>query len=106
MALALELGESDPDALGDRLTLDQFREWRAFYDLRPWGDDWRRSGRMVTLLATAAGAKVEADFERKFSPTYAGDEPPPRQSQDEMLAELRKVPAFAAQLAAREGGEE
>jgi hypothetical protein len=103
MSLALELGEEDADALAERLTVDQVREWWAFYALRPWGDEWRRSGRMVTLLATAAGAKLDAGFEDKFLPTYAGEEPPRPQSQEEMLAELRKVPAFAAQLAAREG---
>ncbi len=98
MALALELGEVDADALGDRLSMEQFREWRAFYEMRPWGDDWRRSGRMVTLLAAAAGAKVGPEFESKFLPTYQGEKAASVQSEAEMIAELRKIPAFAAQL--------
>ncbi len=81
--------------------MDAIREWRAYYELRPWGDPWRRSGRQVTLLAAAAGAKVAPDFEKLFLPTYTGEEIT-FQSEAEMLAELRKVPAFAAQLDARE----
>lgn len=84
--------------------MDALREWRAYYELRPWGDPWRRSGRQVTLLAAAAGAKVAPDFEKLFLPTYTGEtsEKITFQSEAEMLAEVRKVPAFAAQLEARE----
>lgn len=83
--------------------MDVLREWRHFYDLEPWGDDWRRSGRVVALLGSALGAKLDDSFERRFLPTYREEEPEPvrPQTEEEMIAELRKIPAFAKQLEGR-----
>jgi hypothetical protein len=97
------MGTVDVDGLAERMPMDLVREWRHFYDLEPWGDDWRRSGRMVALLGAALGGKCGPDFERKFLPTYREEEPEPvrQQTEAEMIAELRKIPAFAKQLEGR-----
>ena len=101
--LALALGTWDVDGLAERMPMDLVREWRHFYDREPWGDDWRRSGRMVALLGAALGGKTGPDFETKFSPTYREEEPEPirQQTEAEMIAELKKIPAFAKQLEGR-----
>ena len=90
MRLALEVGEWDVDSLAERMTVHQMAEWAAFYKLSPWGDAWRRSGRMVAMIAAAFGAKPGEGFEDKFMPgggRYRGM----NQSETEMLDELRKV---------------
>ena len=90
MRLALEVGEWDVDALAKKMTVQQMAEWAAFYKLSPWGDSWRRSGRMVAMIAAAFGAKPGEGFENKFMPgggRYRGM----NQSEAEMLDELRKV---------------
>jgi len=85
------------------MPLELMREWRAFYELEPWGEPWRRSGRMVALLGAALGGKCGPDFERTFLPTYREEPAAPArpQTEAEMIAELRKVPAFAKQLEGR-----
>jgi hypothetical protein len=57
----------------------------------------------VAILGTALGGKADADFENRFLPTYREPEPEPvrQQTQEEMIAELKKIPAFAAQLEGR-----
>ncbi len=67
----------------------------AYWTLEPFGDDWARSGKLAAVLASSNGAKVDTDFEAKFLPSYRA----PVQTTDEMIAELKKVPAFAAQMA-------
>ncbi len=67
----------------------------AYWTQEPFGDDWARSGKLAAVLASSNGAKVDTDFEAKFLPSYRA----PVQTTDEMIAELKKVPAFAAQMA-------
>ena len=67
----------------------------AYWTLEPFGDEWARSGKLAAVLASSNGAKVDTDFEAKFLPSYRA----PVQTTDEMIAELKKVPAFAAQMA-------
>ena len=67
----------------------------AYWTLEPFGDDWARTGKLAAVMASSNGAKVDTDFETKFLPSYRA----PVQTTDEMIAELKKVPAFAAQMA-------
>lgn len=67
----------------------------AYWTLEPFGDDWARSGKLAAILASSNGAKVDTDFETKFLPSYRS----PVQTKEQMIEELRKVPAFAAQMA-------
>lgn len=95
--LALQLGVWDVDALADSMTLDTFREWMAFYSVEPFGDEWRRTARLASVVAAAAGAKVEGELEEKFLPgggIYHGL----NAAECQMLDELRKVPELRDQL--------
>lgn len=76
-----------------RLPLPAFRRWLAFYRLEPFGDDWRRTARAVTLLSGAFGAKVKEDAEEMFLPTY--DPSRPTQTPEEMARELAKLKQIA-----------
>lgn len=67
----------------------QIRRWCAVYRLEPFGNDWRRTARLATILAGALGAKVKEDFEEMFLPTY--DPSRPTQSPEEMARELAKL---------------
>jgi hypothetical protein len=67
----------------------------AFWRVEPFGDEWARSGKLAAVTAAAQGAKVEPDFETKFLPSYRA----PVQTTEQMIAELKKIPAFAAQMA-------
>lgn len=98
--LALALGVWNVDDLAERIPMDLFWEWAAFYRLCPWGDDWRRTGRLATIVAAAAGAKVEGDLEERFMPgggKYRGM----NQTEIEMIEELKKIPQIRAQFDAR-----
>ena len=73
--------------------MSMMTEWMAFYRMEPWGDEWRQSGRLATIVAAAAGAKPDGNLEEKFLPgggIYRG------MNADEMrvLDELRKIPGF------------
>lgn len=78
-----------------------FWEWCAYYRIAPWGDAWRRAGRLASHIAASSGAKVEGgeigDIEESFMPTggkYRGM----NQTEIEMLRELRKIPAIREQI--------
>ena len=98
--LALKLGVWDVDALADSMPVELFKEWMAFYMIEPWGDEWRRTGRLTALMVAAAGAKVEGELEEKFLPgggMYRGM----NQTEAQMLDELRKIPIFREQIDGR-----
>lgn len=99
--LALELDIWDVAALAAEIRIDQLAGWMAFYRIEPFGQDWRRTARMVALLATALGAKVKEDFEEVFLPGY--DPGRQMQSDDEILAELMKIPVFKKQAKQAKG---
>lgn len=88
--LALEHGIWDVENWKRSITLDQLKRWMAFYRVEPFGQDWRRAARATMFTVTAAGAKVQEDFEEMFLPTY--DPSRPTQTEEEMLAELMKIP--------------
>lgn len=85
----------DVEALSKRITLRQLKWWMAFWRVEPFGDEWARTGKLAAVAAAAQGAKVEPDFEEKFLPSYRA----PVQTTEQMIAELRKIPAFAEQMA-------
>lgn len=89
----MKIGEWDVDGLGKKIPIPLLVEWMAFYFLEPWGDEWRRSGRLATIVAAASGAKTDGNLEEKFLPgggIYRGLNP----QEAQMLDELRKIPGF------------
>lgn len=90
--LALAIGEWDVDAMG-AMPMPLLAEWMAYWQVEPFGDEWRRTGRLATIVAAAAGAKVEGDLEEKFLPgggIYRGM----NQTEAQMLDEIRKIPGY------------
>lgn len=85
------------EALSKRISLRQLKWWAAYWMVEPFGDDWARSGKLAAVMAAAQGAKVDSDFEEKFLPSYRA----PVQTNEQMIAELKKIPIFAAQLEAK-----
>ena len=67
--LALALGVWDVDALAASMPMPLVLEWMAYYIRAPFGDEWRRTGRLAGIVAAAAGAKVDGDLEEHFLPT-------------------------------------
>ncbi len=67
----------------------------AFWRVEPFGDEWARTGKLAAVTAAAQGSRVDSDFEEKFLPSYRA----PVQTTEQMIAELRKIPAFAKQMA-------
>lgn len=53
--LCLELGEVHPDYLLPRLTSRQLSEWMAYFDLRPFGQDYtdQQIAQVACILANA-----------------------------------------------------
>jgi hypothetical protein len=94
--LALEMNEPDVDAFASRLTMRSLAMWQGFYDVEPFGDEWRQSMRLANMIRAMAGADVKVEDEDKLMPNYR----PPVQTEAEMIAELAKIPAFAEQLRA------
>ena len=92
--LALAMGIWDVEAFKHTITIRQLRKWMAMWRVEPFGDEWRRSGRAALV---ASGGKIEADSEDKFLPSYREKQ----QTEAELIAELRKIPGFAKQLAGR-----
>ena len=90
--LALACGEWDVVKLERDISLPQLREWIAYYRLEPFGDDWRRTGRLAAVTAASNGAKIGHDMEDKFLPTYRPGGPP--QTDAEMERELAKISAY------------
>jgi hypothetical protein len=85
------------ETLSKRISLRQLRWWAAYWMVEPFGDDWSRSGKLAAVMAAAQGAKVEPDFEEKFLPSYRA----PVQTEEELKAQLRRIPFFAAQMEAK-----
>lgn len=84
--LALALGRSHAELLR---TVDaaELAEWEAYWTIEPWGDEWRMSARMTTAICTAWGGKNLK--EEMLMPSHRKR----RQTQDEMIANLRALAA-------------
>jgi hypothetical protein len=94
--LALAMREPDIDALAGRLTMRQLAMWQGFWRVEPFGDEWRQTARLATVIKAMAGVDVKPGDEDKLMPNFR----PPVQTEDEVVAELSKIPSFAAQLRA------
>ena len=95
--LAREMREIDPDALAERMPLPLLWEWIAYYQREPFGDEWRRTGRLAALVVASSGAKVDGEMEELFMPgggIYRGM----NQTEVQMLEELRKIPEFKERI--------
>lgn len=95
--LALRFGVMDVDAFAATVPVRVVRQWMVFWNAEPFGDEWRMSGKLASVIAATMGGEVPADFEDKFLPSYRA----PVQTKEQMLEQLRKIPAFAAQMEAK-----
>ena len=68
--LALALGRHDVDKLAEEMTPGQIAEWMAFWQIEPFGDEWRRTARATVMMANVMGAKIKPDNETQFLPGY------------------------------------
>ena len=84
----------DVEELSKRITLRQLKWWMGFWRVEPFGDEWSRTGKLAAVTAAAAGSKVEPDFEERFLPSYRA----PVQTEEELKAQLRRIPFFARQM--------
>ncbi|HEV3416655.1 MAG TPA: hypothetical protein VG056_07580 [Pirellulales bacterium] len=76
--LCLALGCPHPDHLP--LYADQFAEWREYYQLEPFGDDWRQTALLAFISARKGGAR-HCTIE-DFMPTRKAE----RQQSDEQVS--------------------
>ena len=84
----------DVDEWAKRIPLRVLKGWMAYWTVEPFGDEWARTGKLAAVVASSNGAKVDTNFEEKFLPSYRA----PDQTREDMIEELRKIPAFAAKL--------
>ena len=94
--LALAMNEPDVDAFASRITIRTLAMWQGFWDVEPFGDEWRQVCRLMNVVRAMAGVETKIEDEEKLMPNYL----PPVQTEAEIVAELAKIPAFAAQLRA------
>lgn len=84
----------DVDEWAQRIPLRVLRGWMAYWILEPFGDEWSRTGKLAAVMAEAQGHKLEPDFGDKFLPSYRA----PVQTEEELKAQLRRIPFFARQM--------
>lgn len=97
MRLALACGEWDIRSFMRKLDAWTLSQWAAFYAREPFGEDWRRSGRLAAMLAAMHGAKTSGDLEDLFMPgggKYRGM----NAAEIAMHDELKKIPQLAKKL--------
>lgn len=92
--LGLQVGVWDVEGWKKQITVRQIRKWMAAWRVEPFGDEWRRTGRAALMVS---GAKLDPETEDRFLPSYR--EKP--QTEEELIAELKKVPKFRKQLEAQ-----
>jgi hypothetical protein len=96
--LALEAGEINvEEELKPRIKRSQLARWAAYYRVEPWGNPWRRAGRMTALIRAALGCRYDRGDEERFLPSYReGDESRPAvpQTDEEIAAALAALPGL------------
>jgi hypothetical protein len=96
--LALEAGEINvEEELKPRIKRSQLARWAAYYRVEPWGNPWRRAGRMTALIRAALGCRYDRGDEERFLPSYReGDESRPAvpQTDEEIEAALAALPGL------------
>ena len=45
------------DELLDKMTSTELAEWMAFYCVEPFGDEWKQTGLLCSMVGNAAGGK-------------------------------------------------
>lgn len=92
--LCLALGYSHPDELLSRLTLAQYQEWVAFYELEPFGDlraDQRQAAGV--LWGISPYLKEHTDLPDLHYPYFDEIE-----SEDDFVARAKRLSAAAKEL--------
>lgn len=90
--LALEMKIWDVERWSRQISVVQLRYWLAYYRIEPFGQTWRRTGRLVTMLVAALTGRMKTELEDQFLPTYRDTDRV--MSEQEMIAELQKSPLF------------
>ena len=85
----------DVEEWAKKIPLRVLKGWMAYWIVEPFGDEWARTGKLAAVVASAQGGNVEPDFEEKFLPSYRS----PVQTEEELKAQLRRIPFFAKQMA-------
>lgn len=77
------MGEPFPDRLAASMTMRQLREWMAYYEVEPWGEDRAdlRAGIIAATTANVWRGRGPAAKPSDFMPRFDG---PAKQSQQEM----------------------
>jgi len=78
--------------LGESLDCAELAEWIAFWQIEPFGDDYRQTGSICCTTALVNGNKFSKPED--FMPSSRKQ----IQSPEEMQQELRKIPAFKKQM--------
>lgn len=82
--------------LGEEMDSAEFTEWMAFYDLEPFGDDWRRTGQIASILHNVHRKETaEAVTAEAYMPLRAPEAEAPAQTGQQVLTIFR---ALAAQV--------
>ena len=98
--LALQMGRWDVDEMAAEIPMPVLWRWFAYWRIEPFGDEWRRSGRLASIVAAASGVRNAGDLEDKFMPG-GGKFRDMNQTEIEMLQELRKIDALRQQIDSR-----
>lgn len=61
--------------LGERMSSHEFSEWMAFYDIEPFGDEWRQSGQIVSAIANSNRKKGARPFKIEDFMPIAPEQP-------------------------------
>lgn len=88
----MAVGEWDVHGLEKRLSLQQLREWIAYYNIEPFGDEWRAAARVAMFTVASNGVKVQHDMEDRFMPNFR--QGGHVQTDAEIEQELAKIPAY------------
>ncbi len=90
--LALQFGEPKIKRLKKLLTPGEFLEWKTFYELRPFGDEWEdfRTAWIAWNIPSFSDSKRTFD---QFMPPIAGRKfaPKPVQSEESFNLEMMKI---------------
>lgn len=80
--------------LGDSLSANELAEWELFWELEPWGDDWRRTGEIAATLANTAQSQrifKPDDFLPRGAKRPQADDPDREQTPEEQIAILKSL---------------
>lgn len=90
MMLAAHLGMT-VEELRDRMTSAELTEWRAWYELEPWGEEREdiRTAALMEIIGATFGGKLSR--RKAFNSLRMHGEQMPEQTEEEMKAVLRML---------------